>query len=631
MKRTKLSLICAWCVLSTITLISPSALAQNRNAPFEWQMQNQRPVQKGISVIQVDNLDDKHGRTTSDLELAPANPKMTEESSKVETSGLNILLQGRENFTQGCTGCHDAAKSLSETKSYSSWMHTVEEMAAKKDADIAKSKFESIAAYLTLVAGKDGMHSTVGGSAGTQDGKAKDSKGDDDKKAGLDKAVIATGQAEFQSRCTSCHDAEKSTSKTKSLSEWKATNVRMAAKQGANIPNSSIIPIATYLASLSEKGGSAGTANSKSSDAATSASMTVNGTISPTWRGGNDNLQNGGFFPDAWLGANWDSGKQLSGRVTSCVSCHTTADGQGDRFELVEAVLRYDLTNFINPCQRNDAKAAIEAGRFIVPFGAFASQNNPGVYRTVTRPLIFNMGQRVSDGDLGDPVLPMPYADEGANLSFSRLVSTDVRLGLNGYVVNGLQSGTTGINFDQSRDYVASNNRPSWGSRATLSGERLNLGASILTGQSSPSGGFAGFSDPFYYKIYGYDATYRIPQVLRVQFEYARRESDRGTPDPDTLRVSDRVSGYYIEGEYWLQNFKRISLLARYDKQERRSLFAPEESTIGLGSLSVERTTFGLNLNLRKAGLLMIDYEHWTLPDTLGSTDVIGTRWAYTF
>src|SRR5436190_2733011 len=38
-----------------------------------------------------------------------------------------------------------------------------------------------------------------------------------------DAAVVSQGQTAFNSDCTQCHDAERSTSKSKSLADWKAT------------------------------------------------------------------------------------------------------------------------------------------------------------------------------------------------------------------------------------------------------------------------------------------------------------------------------------------------------------------------------------------------------------------------
>src|SRR5262249_8765228 len=134
------------------------------------------------------------------------------------------------------------------------------------------------------------------------------------------------------------------------------------------------------------------------------------------WRGGNDHLQNSGFAPLAWVGAAWQ-GKMVSARVTVCISCHGVQEqAYLSRVDLVEALVRVDLSKYIDPCLRG-WKGGIDAGRMIVPFGAFAAQTNPGVYRTASTPLIFNMGQRVFNQDLGVPVLPMPYADTGVNFN----------------------------------------------------------------------------------------------------------------------------------------------------------------------------------------------------------------------
>ena len=107
-----------------------------------------------------------------------------------------------------------------------------------------------------------------------------------------------------------------------------------------------------------------------------------------------------------------------------CTTCHGASDesasGFLSRFDLVDAAVRVDLGTLFNKgeCPREWA-LALDAGRLVVPFGAYSAQVNPGVYRTVSKPLIYNMGQRARDGDLGDSVLPMPYSDQGVNLSGS--------------------------------------------------------------------------------------------------------------------------------------------------------------------------------------------------------------------
>src|SRR5215469_5117006 len=75
---------------------------------------------------------------------------------------------------------------------------------------------------------------------------------------GFDRALVSRGSAAFQSACTQCHDAERSTTKSKDLAGWRATVRRMAGKTGADIPQSDWEAIATYLASLSAPAGGGG-------------------------------------------------------------------------------------------------------------------------------------------------------------------------------------------------------------------------------------------------------------------------------------------------------------------------------------------------------------------------------------
>lgn len=445
--------------------------------------------------------------------------------------------------------------------------------------------------------------------------------------AGIDAQLAASGEGAFTRSCVGCHDAAKSMGKSKSVAQWRATVRRMAAKDGAEVDSSDVEPIAAYLAANAGGGVAAG----KGGDGETT--VTVFGTLSPTWRGGNDNLQNSGFFPDAWVGVSFQNSSAVSGRATACMSCHTEP-GEGSRIEVVEAALRLDLFKAVG-CDASRAKASVDFGRLVVPFGAFAQQSNPGVYRTVSKPLMYNMGFRILDEDLGDPVLPMPYSDEGAVLNLGAEIVEDVHVSWDAYVVNGLQGSAEGIDFDLSRDYVASNTHPAIGTRLTLGNQMLKLGSSLMSGQSSPTGGVGANGDNLYYRIYGFDATFRLEDVLRVQFEYARRDSDRIVENPDEVLTRDHVSGYYVEGEVlivrWKDTGRRITFLARYDAQSRDSIAPPPESSLSTGVFTVNRFTYGFNFALTGGSVFMINHERWSLPDGLGHTDVLGVRWACSF
>lgn len=449
--------------------------------------------------------------------------------------------------------------------------------------------------------------------------------------AGWDSQLVATGENAFQQRCLSCHDANRVLDKKKSLSGWRATIARMAAKEGADVPVHVHESIAVYLAARNQPAGP-GAEGAADPDAADEDSLSIHGTLSPLWRGGNSNLQNPGFFPDVWVGAAWQSSSSpASARVTACVSCHTEP-GLGNRIELVEAVLRVDLTKWMNrdcePCERS-LQVAFEAGRIVVPFGAFSRQVNPSLYRTVTKPLIYNMGQRVFSADLGDPVLPMPYADEGANLSVSQAIWNDFVLNGDFYVVNGLQGLDSGVFFLMSRDYVDNNKVPSTGARVTIGNSNLTIGGSVMGGRFNDNLGAGPDGRGMYYWIYGADATYRYEDLVRLQFEYAQRDTDRLVNLPNQLFSRERVGGCYFEGELLVSRKHKLSLINRYDLQTRHSIIP--SGNLPTGSFDVSRYTYGVNYVLAGGSLLMFNVEHWFLPKPLKDVDVLGVRWAATF
>lgn len=457
-----------------------------------------------------------------------------------------------------------------------------------------------------------------------------------EKKApGWDPAIVSSGETAFQEHCISCHDANRSLDKKKSLSSWRATVQRMASKDGADIPGNVSESISVYLTSRSSPGGPGESGAGGPTDAVDKLDedpLSIYATISPLWRGGNANLQNPGFFPDVWVGAAWQtSSSPVSGRVTACISCHSEP-GLGSRIELVEAVLRLDLTKWLNqgcePCERG-LKASIEAGRIVVPFGAFAQQVNPGVYRTVSKPLIFNMGQRVFDEDLGDPVLPMPYSDEGINISVSKAIWNDIVVDGDFYVVNGMQGGDDGIDFDMSREYVDNNKTPAVGGRATIGNQDLKIGGSIMGGRFNDNAGSGPNAQGLYYWIYGADATYRYQDILRLQFEYAQRDTDRFVNLPNQLFTRERVGGCYVEGELLVSRKYKISLINRYDLQARNSIIPT--GSMPTGTFNVQRYTYGVNYVLPGGSLLMFNVEHWFLPKPFKDIDVLGIRWAATF
>jgi hypothetical protein len=462
----------------------------------------------------------------------------------------------------------------------------------------------------------------------------------------FDPAVVSAGQAAFEQFCTKCHAAERSLSRTKDLAGWRATARRMASRQGANIPAQEIEPIATYLTSRSAGptgDGAAPTGELEAKPDTSSLSAFI--TASPLWRGGNTHVQNPGFFPETWVGAAWQ-GKVLSARVTACVSCHGTAQGDPagiflSRVEVVEALVRVDLSEYVDKCLPG-VQCAIEGGRLIVPFGAFSAQVNPSLYRTVSKPLIFNMGQRVFKNDIGEPVLPMPYADEGVNVNIVVPIGDfgtgPITATMDSYLVNSLTGDQAdGVQFYRSRDLVGNNFTVAEGGRFTLGGPNVRAGTSVTHGT---------FNDPttpdlipgksLHYTIYGFDIQAHYEDLLRFQAEFARRNNDRvttNTPSGLPLLFSEHIDGYYVEGEVRPWRKARVSLLARYDWMMRNSRELPTPASILPAPIfNVHRTTLGLNVQLWRQSLLMFDWEHWSTSEGVRqNVDVYGVRYAITF
>ena len=459
----------------------------------------------------------------------------------------------------------------------------------------------------------------------------------------FDPAVVSAGQTAFERDCTTCHDAARSLERTKDLAGWRATVRRMAARRGADIPSEDIEPIAVYLTSRNEpaegtaaakEGETGGGAAAAAAPPEAASSVSVFATLSPQWRGGENHLQNPGFGPLAMVGGTWQ-GKVVSARVTLCITCHGVQEpGQIDRVDPMEVAVRVDLSKFLE-CYCHGLKGAIDAGRFVVPFGAFSAQVNPGIYRTVSPPLIFNMGQRIFSADLGFPVLPMPYADEGVDLNLDIPVckcGTDsITASVDAYLVNGLE-GNTSIDFLESRDLFDNNDRACGGLRVTLGDPNIRAGASYTTGRFDDPN-TSGVPRGLYYRIYGLDLQARYKKLLRFQAEYARRDSDRsGTLPTGPAIFSEGVFGYYVEGEARPWEKCRASLLVRYDAQAYSSQLPPSGSTLISGHFSVERLTLGVNIELWQQSLLMVDYERWILPElNHRNADVFGVRYSISF
>jgi hypothetical protein len=431
--------------------------------------------------------------------------------------------------------------------------------------------------------------------------------------SGFDPGTVAAGQAAFASACTNCHDAERSLSKAKTFSGWLATVRRMAGKDGAEISSADVVPIATYLASVAGASGGAAGGGGIAGDGSTDdgSGWSFGTTISTLHRSASDEypVEFPGFFADVWLSASYQSTGPWRASVTACTSCHS---GTGFTFELVEGSATLDLRHLFHGCRCEDGREVLlKAGRFVAPFGAFAAMSHPGVYRTVTNPLMFNMGRRVfvpNSSPPLQPVLPMPYSDEGIDFIFRQPLTEELTFTLDLYAINGLQGASPNV-FLRSRAYYDNNEDPSLGARATIGADYFRIGASILGGNLQDQG-----QEKAYYTLAGADATAQITERLRFYFEYAMRRHDSVfVPDEE-----EHTYGIVTELEYQFCEHPNISLLVRYDTLEHRNP--------ALGDATLQRVTWGFNFGLPGGSLLMINHEWWK-PELAEDADVLAVRW----
>jgi hypothetical protein len=453
----------------------------------------------------------------------------------------------------------------------------------------------------------------------------------------FDPAVVSAGQTAFEQSCTTCHDAARALERTKDLAGWRATVRRMAAKMGADIASGDMEPIAVYLASRSAaaSGIQAGSAAPAAGASADVSSVSAFATLSPMWRGGDNHLQNPGFGPLAFFGASWQS-NVVSARVTLCITCHGVQEpGLISRVDPLEVAVHFDISQCLDSHVKG-MKGGIDAGRFVIPFGAFSAQVNPGLYHTVSPPLIFNMGERIYNADLGFPVLPMPDADEGVDLNLGIPLGCccgePLTATIDTYAVNGLEGNASGIDFLQSRDLLDNNNKAAGGGRLTIGTPDIRAGASVTAGRfDDPK--TSGFPEGLDYLIYGFDLQAKYQRLFRFQAEFARRGSDRiGFLGNGFGVIAEAVQGYYLEAEARPYDECHVSFLVRYDSQSRHSPLPPPGSTLLSGTFDVERLTLGINFELWRQSLLMLDYEHWLLPEPRQPTaDIAGVRYTITF
>lgn len=450
---------------------------------------------------------------------------------------------------------------------------------------------------------------------------------------GTSQSEINAGHSAFARSCTQCHEAERSVGKRKTIAQWIATIRRMARKPEAHVPVADWQPIAQYLTSVTAEDAGSIDGAEKLSAIDAGEPFSIFGTAAPTWRagGGDDVVENQGFVPEAWIGIDWQPNDVFGGRLNACVACHTEG-ATGDRIELAEGLIHFNVTRALKH-DSEDRELTVQAGRILVPFGAFSSQSHPGAFHTVTRPLMYNMGQNVHRRNLGSPLLPMPYADEGLNAHLRVTPADGVTALWDVYVVNGLQGNNSGVNFYQSRDYVDNNREPAIGTRFSIGNRSLRAGVSFMSGQHNT---IAEATPPpldqvLNYNIFGADLSARYDDWLRIQAEYAVRTTDTFVFDGMPRRADEELDGFYVECGVRPCDETPIEFVVRYDTLDRKGNAPVPGSVLTSSQHRVSRVTSGVSITLPGSSVLRLNHEYWHLPDQLENEHVYAARWIATF
>ena len=284
----------------------------------------------------------------------------------------------------------------------------------------------------------------------------------------------------------------------------------------------------------------------------------------------------------------------------ACISCHGV--------ELESLQVDYMPRTWFN----------VQAGRISVPFGDYHARVDQSGHKTVSAPLIYDMGRMVygekAAFNLG--VLPMPYVDNGV-LVYGQKFLGPVQAWYGVYGTGGLR-GSNDIEWTSMRAlyYTDSNRLPAGGGRLSFT---YAAGTEGLLKDSTVGFSFtAGRYDRdavLGYAVWGADATVGVGPVT-LRGEYAWRRTDLSPAATYAFETPDlwlRKDGFYVEAEAPVAT--DLAGVVRYDALRRTGVPLPGAAK-GLSQDSViDRTTFGLVYTPATSLYAKLGYEYWRSND----------------
>jgi len=309
-----------------------------------------------------------------------------------------------------------------------------------------------------------------------------------------------------------------------------------------------------------------------------------------------------GITPEAALTIGKDIHDELSFSVKACFSCHG--------IEIEHFQVDYQPKNWFN----------VQAGRIAVPFGDYSQRVDGSGHKTVSAPLIYDMG-RMAYGSrtfFNEGVLPLPYVDTGVLVYGQTWLGSRLQLWYGAYAVAGLR-GSNDLDFIASRSiyYTDNNNVPAGGGRATLtySSDPGSFFGDISIGASGSAARYDQ-AKKLDYRMWGADASLRLWKVT-VRGEYATRRTDIDPNQPGYVyAIVDpwfEKSGWYAELEHPILRW--MSAVYRYDVLERRGVPLPGADAQLTTKSTIDRYTVGLVLTPAAALYVKLSWEYWKPTD----------------
>jgi len=266
-----------------------------------------------------------------------------------------------------------------------------------------------------------------------------------------------------------------------------------------------------------------------------------------------------GVTIDAAIKLGVDVNDDLTFSAKACFSCH------GIEFDNV-------MLDWMPSTKFN-----VQVGRLPIPFGEFSNRVDPSGHKTVSAPLIYDMGRMAfgekSAMNLG--VLPLPYTDTGVLIYGQFFIAESLQVWYGGYATAGLRGGND-LDFIATRSiYYTDNNRvPAGGGRIVIT--HASEGGSLLGDVSLGGSATAGRYDRdarLGYLAWGADASLQVGKVT-LRGEYATRQTDLDPKASYPYALVDpwiSKDGWYGELEFPVPVVDRyVSAALRYDELHRK-------------------------------------------------------------